>query len=1161
MNSSSSASAMSHSPNLMQRSLRPLVVLGLLLFGLSLSAFAQTATIVGTVTDPSGSVVPHATITATSVETSQSRTITTGDDGQFVLPDLQIGHYTIRAEAAGFKIAEQKDVALSVGDRARINFPMELGGNKETVTVEATAVRVQSDTGEVSSLISGQQLNQLATNGRSMYSLANLTPGASSGQGDFQTPTPVGGDANISYNGLRMSHNLYMLDGSESSDRGGGGGSDVMPSMDALGEFRIMTSNYSAEFGLSSAATMTAVIKSGTKQLHASGWEFTRNDALDARNYFNPAPNKVAKLRFHTYGFNVGGQVPLWKSHPTFFFYNMEWRSLIQGGLTNQTVPLTSTYGGNLTDAGLTLDQFHAPYTCQISPTQQQRFADAGQSLSGCMADPNDATKQIPNPAAQVAFTNQTIATSLLDPNTQALLGAGIFPAPTSGKQFIGGNDSPTKVREEIVRIDHQFSEKFSVFGHYLTESINQTFGTAMWSGDNVPTVSNTFGNPSRSAVIHTTYVINPRLLNEVAFNYNGNQIDIVPQGVVEQPSGFSVPRLFSGPNNLNRIPEINLGGATGAHYQSASWPWHNKADDYQIRDDISWTLGSHQIRMGASWAIYKKIQDLFGQTQGGFTFNNNYTGNDFGDFLLGYANQYQELAVQDSGYWNNVSWAAYIQDNWRVNHRLTLNLGLRWDGVPHTYEANDRMGNFYSQLYDPAKAALVNDDGTINPASPGLGTSPNPILANTLFYLNGIGIPGQNGVPKGLVDNHWAAFGPRIGFAYDLTGGGKTVLRGGFGTMYERIQGNDMYNAGPNIPFSGQVTFNNILLSNPNTSIATGQTLVAPINAADITGLNRTEYKLPVSYQYSIGIQQQLGAKSVLSASYVGNQNRHQNDYREMNRPDPSVLPALATNTAADHYNELVPFAGFHSIRLSETVQNSHYNSFQSEFRSQLRRDLTIQAAYTLSRAVDPATNANGVGDLQNVSNPYSYTYDDGPSGLDRTHIFFVNFVYDLPVFRNSSNRLLKSTLGGWQVSGIVTAVTGNPLNISQGGRGNNISNILPNTNNRPDLTGSIGTPHKVDQWFDTSAFSDPAPGTFGNTPFNAVRGPSRQNWNVALFKSFVISESRGSRIELRAESFNTWNHTEFNAVSTTFANDNFGAVTTAHDPREIQLGLKAYF
>ena len=600
----------------------------------------------------------------------------------------------------------------------------------------------------------------------------------------------------------------------------------------------------------------------------------------------------------------------------------------------------------------------------------------------------------------------------------------------------------------------------------------------------------------------------------------------------------------------------------TGSDYTTASWPWNNKADDYQVRDDISWTKGSHQLRMGASWAIYKKIQDLFGQTQGGFTFNNTYTGNDFADFLLGYADQYNELAVQDNGYWNNVSWAAYVQDNWRVNHRLTLNLGLRWDGVPHTYEANNRMSNFYPSLYDPSKAPVFLSDGSISPSSPGLGTSPNPILAGTQFYLNGIGIAGQPGVPKGLVDNHWAAFGPRIGFAYDLTGEGKTVLRGGFGTMYERIQGNDMYNAGPNVPFSSSVTFNNgVLLSNPNTSLQSGSTLTAPITVADITGLNKGEYKLPVSYQYSIGVQQQIGAKTVWSASFVGNQNRHQNDYREGNLPDPSVLPALANGTNTLPYNQLVPFLGFHSTRLSETVQNSHYNGFQTEFRSQVRRDLTLQAAYTLSHAIDPATNANGVGDLTNVSNPYSYTYDNGPSGLDRTHIFFVNFVYDLPVFRTTSSRLLRSTLGGWQLSGIVTAVSGNPLNITQGGRGNNISNKLPNTNNRPDVTGSIGAPHSVSQWFDTSVFSDPSPGTFGNTPFDAVRGPGRQNWNIALFKSFVISESRGSRIELRAESFNTWNHTEFKDVSTTFANGNFGAVTSAHDPREIQLGLKAYF
>ncbi len=1134
------------------------------MLGLSFAASAQTATLVGTVTDPSGSVVPNVTITATHVETGQVRTTKASDAGQYVFADLPIGHYNVKAEASGFGVAQQNSVVLNVADRARIDFALKLGAATETITVEADAVRVQSENGEVSSVITGQQITQLATNGRSMYSLANLTPGASSGQADFQIPTPVGGDAAMSFNGQRMSHNLYMLDGAESSDRGGGGGSDVMPSLDSIAEFRMLTSNYSAEYGLSSAATMTAVIRSGQKQFHASAWEFLRNDALDANNYFVPKQD----LRFHTYGFNVGGQAPFWKSHPTFFFYNMEWRSLIQGGATNQAVPVASAYP----DASGVGTGAIFPATLCSDP------GDSTTCHSNIISVPTGVANEFANCPGGVApagvvpgspFPNNTIPSCMIDSGAAALLAAGIFPKPTNGgTQFQGGANSPTNVREEIARVDHQFSDKFSIFGHWVSEQISQTFATSMWSGDNVPSASNSFGNPSYSAVIHATYVISPRLLNEVAFNYNGNRINIVPQGVVARPSGFTTPELFAG-NNLTRIPEIKLGGSTGSDYTTASWPWHNKADDYQIRDDISWTKGAHQFKIGGSWAIYKKIQDLFGQTQGGFTFNNNYTGVDFGDYLLGYAQQYNELAVQDNGYWNNVSWAAYIQDNWRATKRLTLNLGLRWDGVPHTYEANNRMGNFYPGLYNPADAAVILPDGTISPASPGLGTSPNPILAGYQFYLNGIGIPGTTpGVPNGLVDNHWAAFGPRLGFAYDVTGSGKTILRGGFGTMYERIQGNDMYNAGPNIPFSSSVTFNNgVLLSNPSTSVSTGTTLTAPITVADITGLDRKQYKLPVVYQYSVGVQQGFGAKSVLSVAYVGNQSRHQNDYRETNLPDQSLLPAITLGTAPS-YNTLVPYLGFHSIKQSETVQNGHYNSLQAEFRSQMTRDLSLQAAYTYSKAYDPATGANNVGDLNAVSNPYSYTYDNGPSNLDRRHIAFVNFIYEIPFLKNSSNRVLKTTAGGWQVSGVVSMVSGNPLNITEGGIANdavnnigNISNVLPNANNRPNVGGSVNTPHTVNSWFGASAFEPTQAGQFGDFPRNSVYGPGRQNWNIALFKSFVFSETRGSRLEFRAETFNTFNHTQFKDVSTTFSANNFGAVTSAHDPREIQLGLKLIF
>jgi len=526
---------------------------------------------------------------------------------------------------------------------------------------------------------------------------------------------------------------------------------------------------------------------------------------------------------------------------------------------------------------------------------------------------------------------------------------------------------------------------------------------------------------------------------------------------------------------------------------------------------------------------------------------------------------------VQDSGKWNNVSWAAYVQDNWRVNRRLTLNLGLRWDGVPHTYEANNRMGNFYPNLYNPANAAKFNNNGTIcssgdptkDPgcaaASPGLGTSPNPILAGVQLYLNGIGIPGQNGVPKGLVSNHWAAFGPRLGFAYDVTGNAKTVVRGGFGIMYERIQGNDMYDAGPNIPFSLGVTNNSVTLADPSILLATGSKAIRPINPADITGLARDNYKLPASYQYSVGVQRSLNAKSVLSVSYVGNQNRHQNDRSQYNLPDPSALPALINGA---QYNTApgLTFPGFHAIRLTANEANSHYNALQVDLNSQVGRDLQLRAYYTLSRTIDPTTAGNGGGDLGNVSNPYAgWRYDVGPSGYDRTHSAAFNFIYDIPVFRTSQSRLVKTALGGWQVSGIVTMTSGLPINI--GLSGNQSGNGLPAATNRPNLTGSVSYPHTVAKWFDTTAFTAPAVGAFGTLGHNALRGPGRDNWNLSLFKSFLFSEARGSRLEFRAESFNTWNHTQFHDVSTNLGDSKFGQVTSAFEPRIFQLGMKLVF
>jgi Carboxypeptidase regulatory-like domain len=1164
---------------------RYFIVLAVLIFGCAFQAFGQEGTVVGTVTDPSGAAVANAKITITNVETGLAQTIVTNEDGQYVVPNLKIGHYNVKGEASGFKVSEQKDVVLNVADRIRVDFHMQVGAASETVTVEANAVQVQTDSGELSNVITGQQVQQLAVNGRSIYQLAALTPGASSAINNYVN-TPVGGDANVEFNGMRQNHNIYLLDGGEDDDRGGAGGMSIAPSVDAIAEFRALTSNYSADYGLSSAATMTMVLKSGTSTIHASAWEFNRNDALDARNFFNPASNlngshnKVQKLRLNVFGFNVGGPVTFGKLYnrdrkKTFFFYNMEWRRLIQGGLTNQTVPDPATYGGSFGATAI-----NVPSATQVSSSVLARNCPGGVLPAGVVQG--------------APFPGNKIPSCMLDPNAQALLAAGIFPKPTSGTNFVGGNNTPTDLKEEVVRIDHNFTSKFSVFGHFVAEQVSQGYNISQWSGANVPTVGDTFGNPSYSGVVHTAYIINPRLVNEISFNYNGNRINIIPfaaSGLASLaiPSGYNAAntRFFSGPNNLNRIPNIDLKGKTGTQFEISSWPWRNKADDYQIRDDLSWTKGAHQLKFGFSWAIYKKVQDLFGQTQGGFNFDATFTGNDFADFLLGDAKSYQELAVQDKGFWNNVSWAAYVQDNWRVSRRLTLNLGLRWDGVPHTYEANNRMGNFYPELYDPTKKATFNNKGTIcgptdtaatgcpRGASPGLGTSPNPILAGVPLYLNGIGIPEQNGVPKGLVDNHWANFGPRIGFAYDVSGAGKTVVRGGFGIMYERIQGNDMYNAGPNLPFSFQLnTPAPVELSNPRILLATGAAGTLPINPADVTGLNRKNYKQPASYQWSLGVQHSLSTKTVLSVAYVGNTNRFQNDYTQFNLPSQSALAPLINGIGSYNTAPGLPFPGFHSLRLATNEANSHYNGLQVDLNSQVGRDLSLRALYTYSRTIDPVngstastTGGSGGGDLQNVSNPYlGWRYDIGPSGFDRTHVALVNFIYDIPVFRHNANRLVRTSIGGWSVSGIVTMESGLPFNVGlTGGQG---GNALPNATNRPNLVGKIAYPSAVSstkqqviQYLDPSAFALPTIGAFGNLGHNAVRGPGRDNWNLSLFKSFIFSETRGSRLEFGVETFNTWNHTQFNKVSNNFGASDFGQYKEAFDPRILQLRLKAYF
>jgi len=1143
------------------------------------SALAQEATIVGTVTDPTGLLVANAAIRITNADTGIVTNLTTNADGQYVAPDLHIGHYTVRAEAKGFKGAEEKNIVLAVGDRQRVDFKLEVGSQKETVTVEANAATVQTDTSDISGVVTGQQISELATNGRGIFNLEALQPGASSIQSDFSVPTSSTGDFNVSFNGQRVVHNLWLVDGGEAADRGGGGGADVLPSVDAIAEFRTMTSNYSAEYGLSSAGTVSMAIKSGTSKFHGTAFYFGRNEDLDAIGYFF---SKVTELRLHDFGFNVGGPVALHESgdHKTFFFYNMEWRRYVHGGTFNNTMPLGSMYpDANGAGSGVVLPALGPDGKTALNVVQPDNVA----ALVGV----NTVSTTCPagfTPTPGEAFPNNTIPDCLVSSNAAALLNAGIFLQPNSGWQYKGGANTHVWAKEEIARIDHQFSSKFSIFGHWISDQSIQSYGTVLWSGDNSPAVGNTYGNPSYSMVIHATNQIRPNLLNEVAFNYDGNRIHILPTGVYAAPSGFTFNKIFSGTNVGSRIPDIHLSDQIGSFFQVNWLPWNNSADDYQVRDDLSWVKGEHQLKMGFGWAIYKKVQDYFAETQGGFNFNGTATGFDYADFIVGDASNYNENAYKGTGHWNAISPDAYFQDNWRATHRLTLNLGLRWDGIPHTYEANSNQSDFYPNQYQSANAPLwVPGSGYgqicggsplpagCTTASPGLGPGPSsiPALANSIFYLNGMGTGGQNGNPKGLANAAWWNFGPRVGFAYDLTGSGKTVIRGGYGVMYERIQGNDMYNGATNPPFGYSLGTSNVLLSDPHNTW-TGQTITVPIVPAGVTGVNRNYPASRVS-QFSAGVQQAIGSRAVFSVSYVGTLDRHLSYWQEINLPPYQDLTAIQAGTI--DWDGDVPYQGYGQIKQAFNGGNSHYNSLQTEVHGQVTRDLTLQAAYTYSKAVDPTTGNGGNGwDLNYVSNPYqSWKYDVGPSVLDRRNVAFLNFVYDIPFLKSSSNHLLKTVVGGWELSGIVTMESGAPYNLSVSG--GNVTSKFPGGDaaNRPNLTGTISYPKTRGvnslQWIDPTAFSAPAAGQWGNLGFDAVTGPGRDNWNLSLFKKFVISESRGSEFQFRAESFNTWNHTQFGgpgqngAFGTGLGSGTFGQITGTFDPRVFQLGAKLIF
>jgi hypothetical protein len=1150
-------------------------------------SFGQAnSNITGIISDQSGAVIAGANIVLTDSATGVTKSTTSGETGLYEIAGLNSGTYNLSVIAKGFQTFLQNGIVVNISATFRVDPKMTVGAESTTVTVQADALTVQSDSNVVSTLISEQQITELATNGRNIVALATLGLGVSGNLPDSNTPTSVGSSFTISFNGLNQAHNIWLIDGGEAYDRGSGGKSSMMPSQDSLGEFQVMASNYPPDYGISSGGTISMSIKRGAQAFHGTLWEFARNDAIQAHNYFDKPNATKPELRLNIFGGNLGG--PLYipgvyntNKQRTFFFYNEEWRKIVQGSAPAgiHTIP-ASNYITSAQDFTYVAPAFNSGHQIVVPNPA------SGTALAAAIA----ANGLVPGQP----FPGNVVRANLLDPVSLQFMATGAIPkANVSGDLLSMSSKQPTNVREDLFRIDHNINDKWQLFGHYIGDSVSQTYATSMWSGDSYPTVGSNFSNPSWSSVIKLTGSLNPNVLVEAAFNFNGNKITISPSGPsYTKPSGWNGASFFPASGNaLNRLPTIQL-GSYGTQFDPWSQPWKNAAFDYAEVFGISVTHGKHAMKFGGGYNRYIKNQQLFGNTNGNFNFADNWdtklgkptvaglTGDSYIDFLLGLSTNYGQLQDQDIRHYVNQTVSAYAMDNWHVTNRLSVQYGIRYDALPHAWERNNYLASFDPRQYQTALAPSVDPNtGAFCTAV----TADCPQLSAGLqtykgaqFYLNGVTIAGQNGTPTGMTKNFYKTYMPRVGFSYDLTGSGKTILRGGFGTFFERMQGNDIYNIATAAPFSNAPSLNNVTFANPFLSWQTGAALSQaqlPVVPQGMTTLD-PRYPAPGVAQYSLGVQREIVPSLILATQYVGNVGWHQNVILPINEFPLST--DLLTRQAAGggklttaQATMARTFPGYNNIREQTNQATTSYNSLQVGLRQQSRHGLSFEIDYTWSHQIDTQI---GSADLTQVSNPFSLGYDKGSGNLDRRHILNLNYIYDIPLFAHSSG-MVHSLLGGWTFSGTMITSTGLPWagNNAPGYGGSDTVGLGGDYTIRPDFSGKVQYPKArnskgVYQWVSPSGFSAPVASWnggpnlgFGNAHKDIVVGPGRTNFSTNLYKAFHITE--GTRFELRAESFNTFNHTQFNAFHNNFSGSDFGEVSGVQDPRTFELGGKFIF
>ena len=1130
------------------------------------SIYSQTITgsIAGSVVDPSGLAVVGAEVTLTQPATGFSRQMSSDERGYFVFASLAPGTYTLEVVMDGFKRFEQTRINLTASELLSVGeLTLEVGSLTESVTVTAEGAQVQTASAERAGVITNSQVENLLIRGRNVMSLLSLLPGVV----DIDNPESISRNWNLYVNGNRRNTNGVSLDGMTLNAIGNNYNMLVGVSQDAVAEVKVLLSNYQAEYGRMSGANIQLVTKSGTKDFHGLVSYFKRHEQFNANNFFNNRLGTAKpRYRFNTWNYNVGGPVYIPGKFNTskeklFFFFSQEYWPL--------TVP--------------------RPIAQLTVPTGLERQGDFSQSL-----DLNNKLIVVRDPRnSRNPFPGNLVPAGQINPSGQALL--NVFPSPnfldrsvSAGRyNYVFQEENSTPQRTETLKLDYNVNSSNLVAFNYTQYSDVQegAIGIASSGGTNWPQMRKKFDNQGKAFIGRYQRIISPTLVNELNIGFVHRPADdvVFPDELKKNQRenvGYTLSQFNPAANPLNVIPNATYGGVT----QPANliiegrFPLVTTHDNISITNNVTKSMGAHTVKGGFYFDRFWRNASNAVNFNGNFNFGTNVnnpldTNYAYANGLLGVFNSYTEASDRPFAHFrlSNIEW--FVQDNWRLTRRFTLDVGMRFYMVRPLYEDNNLVSGFVPSRFDPAAQPQL-----IMPfVSGGKRVGRHPVTGE-IFPISSIGAiaPGTgdptNGmvhtgadpsVPRSLIEDRGVHYSPRIGFAWDVFGTGKTAVRGGFGMFYNRQNLDAVLN-----PFTTQAP----LVSNPVVNFGTMAELLNSTGVVfpqNVVGIDQQGY-VPSVYNFSMSVQQNIGFGTVVDMGYVGSLGRHLMWQRDIN---PIPLGANFNPANVDPANPKVPLSaaflrpriGYNNINFREWASSSNYHSLQVSANRRFAQGVQFGASWTWSKSMD--FNSNDTEAITPLVDVRVWNY--GLSTFDRTHVAKINWLWDVPK-TSATNPFLRAVVNNWQVSGIASFISGQPLGVGY------------STTVSTDITGSASQGARVvvldnpvlpksertfSRFFRTDVFAMPAKGTIGNSAKSVLRGPGVNNWDVALFKTFPIRERVG--IQFRWELYNAFNHTQFSAVDTAArfdpqgnqVNSRFGEMTAARNPRQMQFALRLHF